>query len=244
MQEIFDKLTPTRRRQKLALTLRMLAAGLVVGGLLAVVLAVASSLFAIPWLQIAGWVAIVGGPTIAIIAAQFSNVSWLDAARAVDRHFHLDDRVVSAVTFFEHGKLSGLHAMQIDDTVARIADLDTTQAIDLAKPKPLLIGCGWVAVAIVLLLFLPQNEAPTVLTDQESQQQENQKPDSTDKPSLHVAEDVVWSSAINHETTLPRKKLGDIKPVVTSNANTDALRDARIERAYRMNATDESQPES
>jgi hypothetical protein len=239
MQEIYDKLTPVQRRQKLVRMVRLLGIGLVAGSLTAVALTVAGSLLALPILRLASWGTIACGPLIALVLAQRSPPTWTDAARAVDTHFRLDDRTQSAVTFLEQGKLSGLYALQVSDTAGRLTDLDTTAAVHVRLPKSLIMGIGWTLVALALLLFLPQQERAIATDNTISPADDSQSTAAKPKAvPASLPDGVSWDSALNDENVIAPGDANIVKTHSDQQITTATqLLDMKIDATYRTNSS-------
>jgi hypothetical protein len=196
MREIYDKLTPVRNRQKAASVLRHMGRCMLAAAIVSAVLAIANCIVGVSHLRLAGWIVLASGPIVGIVLALVSRGSWSVAARAVDRHFRLDDRVQSAVAFLEGGNLSGLYALQVSDAAAHLAKLNTKAAVRVGFTKSAGASVVVVIAAAALLVFLPDRERTRAMEEHDSPPVA--KPDATNpktKATLPVG--VVWQPAAN-----------------------------------------------
>ena len=196
MQELYNKLTPVRSRQRAVRIVRLAAQGLFVGAIVATVLAVAGSVSGVRFIQFAGWGALAIGPVAGIVLAIARSEPWSVAAQAVDRHFRLDDRAQSAVTFLEKGQAGGMYALQIQDTIDRVTPLDTKSAVPFRFTKShgmsVLIAVG----AALVLAYLPVHQPPpTAKPNEASPTKSPEKAPPKAKPTLPTS--VTWQPATN-----------------------------------------------
>ncbi|MCG8583299.1 MAG: hypothetical protein MI757_01135, partial [Pirellulales bacterium] len=205
MQEIYQKLRAARTRLRLVVAARYVGLGLLAGSLAAVILALAASLLGVAGLMVCGWGAFVFGLVGGCVYAYVNAPTWRDAARAVDRHFRLDDRTQSAIAFLEEGKSGGLYTLQVNDTAARLTDVDTSRAVSIKPPRALAIGMGWAAVAAILLMFLPMADTRHSTVPQVSNDS-NAPRKSTPTPSDSNTSDstATWQAADNREVLYPK----------------------------------------
>ena len=88
------------------------------------------------------------------VVALFSGPSRLDAAVAIDRVFHLNERLSSALTLPEDLRETPAGQALIADAIRKVTDLDVAAEFGLRMPRR-----AWVvlipAAASVLLLFAP-----------------------------------------------------------------------------------------
>ena len=101
----------------------------------------------------ADWVpfAVAGGVglVVAAIIAMFTGATRVDAAVAIDREFHLNDRLATALTLPDDLKTTPAGRALMADTIKHIADLDIGEKFGLRMPRrawvpviPALIGLG------------------------------------------------------------------------------------------------------
>ena len=110
------------------------------------------------FLPVADWVpfAVPGGLGVlaAGVVAAFSGPSRMDAAVAIDRVFHLNERLSSALTLPGELRESPAGTALIADAIRKVTDLDVTAEFGLRMPRR-----AWVvlipAAASMLMLFAP-----------------------------------------------------------------------------------------
>lgn len=141
-----NALQPVRRRQRMALVAETTAWGLLAGagaGLIAAaVCAVTNTQPAVTTV-----LAVVGLGTIAgaVVGACWRR-GWVLAARAVDRHYGLKDRALSALAFSETGAVDPVRTLAVTDALTALRGVDPVAVVPLRMPRPL----PW-ALALVLL---------------------------------------------------------------------------------------------
>jgi hypothetical protein len=152
-----SRLQPVRRRQQWQGVLQMTSWGLLLGGLAGCVLALLRPL----GLPIdLGWILGISaaGGGLGLLAGLVCGWSWHRAATAVDSHYQLKDRVVSALAFSEGATRpttpAALYDLQIADTLERLGDVDARRVAPVVVPRMLPAALAAV-VAALALLFLP-----------------------------------------------------------------------------------------
>jgi hypothetical protein len=118
------------------------------------------------WLPFA--VAGVLGLIVAALVALLSGASRVDAALAIDRAFHLDERLSTALTLPEDLRGSPAGRALLNDVVKHLTDLDVRPAFGPRLPKLAWLPLVPAAVAVALLFVpeLSQMRAQAKPTDQ------------------------------------------------------------------------------
>jgi hypothetical protein len=156
-ERILAKLEPVRRRQRSQEVLRFAALGLLASSLVAIGLGILrwrgpSTDHATVWAALA---IVLAGPVIGAILGLARGRSARAAAAAVDEHYDLKDRAVSAVDFLGRPETTPVHALQLADTDAHLQGLDPRRVAPFRLP----IAMPFAAVAAFLalgLLFWPR----------------------------------------------------------------------------------------
>ena len=106
---------------------------------------------------VAGWMI----AAVPILAAGLGAVAGfarggdvLAAARAVDRHYRLHDRLISALDFSASGATSAFQQRQVDDALAAAGRLDMRRAVPL-RPPHRAWAVGLLAILVVAMCFAP-----------------------------------------------------------------------------------------
>ena len=147
LRDLQKQLGPVRSRLNLRRASAALATGLVLGGWLAVVAGLMALLGRSYWAGVAGVVALVTVPLAMVLRALVQQASWNEAARAVDRHFQLQDRTATAIHLAAHRGGDAFELLQIDDARETLAPLPLREAVPLNLPWQRLAGglllCGF-----------------------------------------------------------------------------------------------------
>jgi hypothetical protein len=168
---VYGALAGVRRRQRLALVLRAAAMGLLAGSCAAAVvglvrLKVAGLAGLNAWLfsQVTPSYLVVGllvaGPVLGALAALCRWRGWHGAAAAVDQHYQLKDRAVTALEFIQRPQHTDMQTLQIADAVDHLRRVEPRKVVPLRTPR-LVPAAGALAVAALTLGFWPA-AAPTV----------------------------------------------------------------------------------
>ncbi len=159
-EHILAKLEPVRRRQLRRELLRFAALGLLASSLVGIGLAVPrwqgpSTGAATVWAALA---IVLAGPALGAILGLTRGRSARAAAAAVDAHYDLKDRAVSAVDFVGRTRSTTLHALQLADAEHHLQGLDPRRVVPFRIP----IAMPFAAVAAIValgLLFWPRPAA-------------------------------------------------------------------------------------
>jgi hypothetical protein len=147
---VCDQLAPVRLRQRWVDAAQSATWGLAAGSVLAIGLELARS---IGWVSISNaaiWGVLAGVPLVAGIAGFISRHSWQAAAIAVDRHYRLKDRVLTALAFLRKPGREAWSELQIADALAHLARVEPRQVVPLRVPRVLPYAGIGLLLAIVL----------------------------------------------------------------------------------------------
>jgi len=161
-ESVFAALKPVKGRQQLAFALRAAVFGLVAGSLAGIVLGVGRLFlgWSVPWPTAAAVLA--AGPVLGLLIGIILRRSWHHAAAAVDGHYQLKDRSVTALEFLHKPEHTELHDLQIADTVEHLNRVEPQKVVPLAAPRLLPVGAVAMLLAAAGLFWplkLPQAEA-------------------------------------------------------------------------------------
>ena len=153
--KIFSNLAGVRKRQRLELGLKAAASGLLAGaafafsfGLIRVAMAMTLS-----WLVIVGCLAV--GMVIGLAVGLLWKRRWEDAASAVDTHYHLKDRAITALEFAQKEDDSALHHLAVEDAAQHLESVEPQQVVPMRMPKLLPYAVAASIVAFALLAWQP-----------------------------------------------------------------------------------------
>src|SRR5581483_1139277 len=118
-EAIYAALKPVRSRQQLAFVLRSVVAGVAVGAAGALALGAARRLgLEVSWVVAAAVLA--AGPVLGLLAGLVLRRGWHDAAAAVDGHYGLKDRAVTALAFSALPAPTELQAVAVSDALGHL----------------------------------------------------------------------------------------------------------------------------
>lgn len=154
-ERILSRLEPVRRRELAREVLRFAAAGLLVGSIVAIGLGIqrwnhpASAAAAVS----AAIAVVLAAPAVGAIGALVRGRSIRSAAAAVDSHYDLRDRAVSAVAFLGRGAPSPIHELAIEDADRHVQGVDPDRVVPFRLPKLLPVSAAAALVALGLLFW-------------------------------------------------------------------------------------------
>ena len=147
-------LAPAVARQRLGAAVRGAIRALLVGSIVALLLLPGRL---IGGELIAGWM-IAFAPLLAVLLGAIVGFArggdTSAAARAVDRHYRLHDRLITALELSARGSTSAFQQRQVDDALAAAGRLDVRRAVSLRPPhRASLVGV--LAILVVAMCFVP-----------------------------------------------------------------------------------------
>lgn len=150
---INQALQAVRRRQQLLFTLKCIGYGLLGSASLGVVagigrLALGTSFS--PWGIL---LLFLSGPAVGLMVGSLWKRSWGGAANAVDSHYALKDRTISALEFSSQTQHDALRELQIDDAAEHLAELQPAAVVPLRWPRSLGVAAATAVVACGLLFW-------------------------------------------------------------------------------------------
>src|SRR5262245_41307833 len=131
-ESVFTALKPVKGRQQLAFVARAAAIGFLAGAGIGYALG-AGRIFlgwAVTW-QTAALV-LAAGPILGVLVGLALRRSWKSAAAAVDLHYGLKDRAVTALEFVNKTDASELHQLQIADALDHLQRVEPKKVVPLA----------------------------------------------------------------------------------------------------------------
>lgn len=156
--EILNFLVPVRGRLRVQSALSMLSLGATVGGVACLLIGVAR--------LVTGWepglgvfVAVFLGTTALFgLVGAILNRSWQESAAAVDSHYQLKDRTVSALEFSSQ-PATALQQLQIQDATSHLSSVDAKAVVPYKASRQLVWAGLSVAAACALMLAPLNNKA-------------------------------------------------------------------------------------
>jgi hypothetical protein len=161
-QAIHAALRPVRARQQALFVLRCAALGLGAAAVAGLVLGAARLAFGfdLPPAVRAGVLA--AGPVLGLLVGLALRRRWHDAGVAVDGHYGLKDRAVTALAFADRNDPTDVQSLQMADALDYLGRVEPKAVVPLKAPRSLAFALTAAAAAAVLLawpLARPQAEA-------------------------------------------------------------------------------------
>lgn len=153
-EAILSALRPVRSRQQTAFVLHCTAAGLAASAAAGLLLGAARWLFALPVTPGLAAGVLAAGPALGLFAGLVLRRSWHAAAAAVDGHYRLKDRAVTALAFADHPAPTDLHKLQVADAMTHLQWVEPKAVVPIRAPRALPVGLAAMAAA-ALALFIP-----------------------------------------------------------------------------------------
>ena len=240
--EIFARLTPVCSAQRRRAMLQATGRGLLGGSAVAVALGLVNlalgtaplfstvfpnaSWWLVRWALLPGLavVALLAGPSIAAWGARRRKPDRHAAAAAVDRHYGLDDRTRTALTFLEKTDRKPLEEMQIADCAERLAGIDPRAVVPGGLPKPWGAALALSVLAVAAIAGPPAIRLPTgpaaaaqpTEADAEGPPATgptDERPSGGPLPAAPLAAEIKWRVAPSAEVVVTRANLLDGVPL-------------------------------
>jgi len=152
-QAIYAALKPTRTRQQWLFALRCAMIGLIVSAGVGVLLGIGRLTGGMDLSLAMRMGVLLAGPVCGLAVGIVLRRSWHGAATAVDQHYLLKDRTVTALAFSEQPAPSDLHTLQISDALSLLRTVQSHQVAPLRTPRSWKLALGAVGAAVVLLTW-------------------------------------------------------------------------------------------
>ncbi|HUY87689.1 MAG TPA: hypothetical protein VMV10_03035 [Pirellulales bacterium] len=150
---IYGRLAQVRRRQRRLFVERMASAGLLVGSLVGLALALGRWLAAWPVTPWQPALAFLIGPALGALLGFFWPQRWRAAAAAVDAHYRLKDRAVTALAFLGKTEKTPLDELQVRDAAEHLSRVDARAVLPWRMPKLLPPAVAALALAMALAVW-------------------------------------------------------------------------------------------
>ncbi|MDG1897884.1 MAG: hypothetical protein P8J37_23535 [Fuerstiella sp.] len=151
--EILTFLTPVRSRLRTQSVVAFLSTGAVVGGVFCVLLALARATsgvsVAASYLVGAFIVCTAGAAVLGFVLKR----SWHEAAAAVDNHYRLKDRTVTALEFTHQERTTPLQELQLQDAASYLGTVNPREVVPIGVPRQSGLALLSVVFASTLMLF-------------------------------------------------------------------------------------------
>lgn len=158
---VFVELAPVRLRQRWLFALRVACWGLVASSLAALALALGRSFGATISLA-AIWGTLLAGPVLGALLGAAWRHTFRSAALAIDAHYHLKDRVLTALAFVTKPGGTPWAELQVADALTHLQNVDSRRVVPLRAPRVWPVALGGVLLVVAATLWPiggPQVEA-------------------------------------------------------------------------------------
>ncbi|MHC4878292.1 MAG: hypothetical protein ACYTGL_17720 [Planctomycetota bacterium] len=152
--QIFESLSPVRRRQRLRATLQFAVRGLLVSSVAGLLVGLLKLTGLLALSSLTATVIVLAGPMIGAIVGFCLNPQWQQAAAAVDAHYGLKDRTVTALEFLDQTSATPFHELQLAEATSHLSSVDARQVVAFRQP-PLLRWSVAFSIAACTILFWP-----------------------------------------------------------------------------------------
>ncbi len=162
--QIFESLSPIRHRQRLRASLQFAVRGLLVSSVVGLVVGLLKLAGLISLSPLAATAIVLAGPTIGALVGFCLNPEWQQAAAAVDAHYGLKDRTVTALEFLDESSATPFHELQLAEATSHLSSVDARQVVAFRQPPLLRWATAFSIAAFAVLLWplSPQTAEATV----------------------------------------------------------------------------------
>ncbi len=153
-EAIYAALQPIRSRQQLLFACRCVMAGLIISALACVSISLMRTTVVVDNSTAIIALAMLAGPVLGLIAGLSFRHNWHETAAAVDAHYGLKDRTVTALAFAQHASRTELHEIQVADALDRLGKVQPSSVVPIRVPR------AWPVALVAMILatcglFLP-----------------------------------------------------------------------------------------
>jgi hypothetical protein len=150
---IYARLAQIRGRQRRLFVERMVSVGLLLGSLAALLLEAARWLADWPVAPWQAMLAFLAGPVFGGVAGFVWPLGWHAAAEAVDAHYRLKDRIVTALAFLGKTDKTAIDELQVRDAAEHLSRVDPRAVLPWRIPRLLPPALAALAVALALVVW-------------------------------------------------------------------------------------------
>ncbi|MCP4782019.1 MAG: hypothetical protein GY878_00545 [Fuerstiella sp.] len=165
--EILTFLTPVRSRLRAQSVVATLGTGAVIGGVICILMALARAASGFSVANSALAVVFLTGVGVAAIIGFVLKRSWHEAAAAIDHHYRLKDRTVTALEFTNQSTTTALQQLQVQDAASHLGTVNAREVVPIGAPR----RWGWavlsVTAALTLMLWPLGSEIQADVSDHE-----------------------------------------------------------------------------
>ena len=152
-EAIHTALGRVRSRLQTQFALRCVVAGLIAGAIGGLAVGLARLTFGLDASWGIGAAVTAAGPVLGLIVGLSLRRNWHEAAAAVDAHYGLKDRAVTALAFASQSAPSDLHAIQINDALGHLGSVQAEAVVPLRAPRAWPVALAALAAAVAALAW-------------------------------------------------------------------------------------------
>ncbi len=154
---VHTRLNSVRLRQRWQFALKASVAGLFVSTAAAIAVGIwkyftAQSLPITP-----GALLIAAGPVMGLIVGLLWRRPWTEAAVAVDSHYSLKDRALTALEFAQKTDESKFYQLQLADAAMHLQKVEAARVVPMRVPRMLPYASASLVLAVALVIWQPTN---------------------------------------------------------------------------------------
>ena len=144
--QILSALKPVRLRQRLQSALIFGVLGMFCSGVLSSLLGFGRLITLDSFTTEAVVALLAAGPVLGLVVGFFWKTSWKSAATAVDDHYELKDRTLTALQFADEAQNSEFHQLQVKDATAHLGSVHAKEVVPFRTPRHF----GWAAATLLV----------------------------------------------------------------------------------------------
>ncbi|HSQ57656.1 MAG TPA: hypothetical protein VLM40_18180 [Gemmata sp.] len=158
-EAIYAALQQVRSRLQTQFALRCIVAGLIAGAVGGLALGASRLAFGLDISWVYGAAAVIVGPVLGLVVGISLRRGWHDAAQAIDVHYGLKDRAVTALAFSDQASPTDLHSIQISDALGHMNAVQPRVVVPLTVPRAWPVALALLVIATAALAWpLPDRE--------------------------------------------------------------------------------------
>ena len=154
-EAIYAALRSVRSRQQTLFTLRCVVTGLIASATAGMCIGLTRLAFGLDFSWIMGAVVVAMGPLLGLIVGLAVRCNWHEAASAIDAHYGLKDRTVTALAFARQDTRTELHEIQVTDALAHLNGVQPKAVVPLRAPRGWPLALAAMILAAVALALPP-----------------------------------------------------------------------------------------
>lgn len=140
-----------RSRQQTLFALRCVVVGLMAGAVGGLAVGLTRQAFDLDISRTIGAAVMLAGPVVGLVVGLGLRRDWHGAAAAVDAHYGLKDRAVTALAFASQPAPSDLQTIQINDALGHLSTVKPEAVVPIRAPRAWPVALASLAAAVAVL---------------------------------------------------------------------------------------------